>query len=74
MPAVPYPSGLLEVQTIDEISEQAFRTVSVLSVVARVRRTSLNDELKDLQTWLKHILTIDGARTQLAGGLGECQW
>jgi type VI secretion system protein ImpL len=61
MPVVPYPSALLELQTIDEISEK----LSELYLYYLLWRESdgfLNDELKDLQTWLKHILTMEGAR------------
>jgi type VI secretion system protein ImpL len=61
MPAAPYPSGLLEVQTIHEISDK-LSELYVYYLLWRESDTSLNDELKDLQTWLKHILTIDGAR------------
>jgi hypothetical protein len=64
---------LLEVQTIDEISEK----LSELYLYYLLWRESdglLNDELKDLQTWLKHILTMERRPSQLAGGLGERQW
>ncbi|BBO67203.1 type VI secretion system protein ImpL [Desulfosarcina alkanivorans] len=61
MPAAPYPSSLLEVQTIDEISGK-LSDLYLYYLLWRESDTSLNDELKDLQTWLKHILTLDGAR------------
>jgi type VI secretion system protein ImpL len=61
MPRAPYPSVLLEIQTIDEISDK-LSELYVYYLLWRDSDTSLNDELKDLQTWLKHILTLDGAR------------
>ncbi len=61
MPRAPYPSVLLGVQTIDEISDK-LSELYVYYLLWRNSDTSLNDELKDLQTWLKHILTFDGAR------------
>ncbi len=61
MPAAPYPSHLLEVQTIDEISDK-LSGLYLYYLSWRTSDTSLNDELKDLQTWLKHILTLEGAR------------
>ena len=60
-PATPYPSSLLEVQTIDEISDK-LSELYLYYLTWRTSDTSLNDEVKDLQTWLKHILTFDGAR------------
>ncbi|WP_319525621.1 type VI secretion protein IcmF/TssM N-terminal domain-containing protein [uncultured Desulfosarcina sp.] len=61
MPATPYPSELLDVQTIDEISGK-LSELYLYYLLWRDTDTSLNDELKDLQTWLKHILTLEGAR------------
>ena len=61
MPATPYPSELLDVQTIDEISGK-LSELYLYYLLWRESDTSLNDELKDLQTWLKHILTLEGAR------------
>lgn len=61
MPATPYPSELLDVQTIDEISGK-LSELYLYYLLWRESDTSLNDELKDLQTWLKHILTLQGAR------------
>jgi type VI secretion system protein ImpL len=60
IPAVPYPSSLLEVQTIDEISSK-LSELHLYYLLWRASDVSLNDELKDQQTWLKHILTFDGA-------------
>ena len=61
MPKAPYPSELLEVQTIAEVSDK-LSELYVYYLLWRESDTSLNDELKDLQTWLKHILTLEGAR------------
>ncbi|MBC2713129.1 MAG: type VI secretion system protein ImpL [Desulfosarcina sp.] len=61
MPAAPYPSPLLEVQAIAEISDK-LSELYLYYLSWRGSDTSINDELKDLQTWLKHILTLDGAR------------
>ncbi|BBO88779.1 type VI secretion protein IcmF/TssM N-terminal domain-containing protein [Desulfosarcina ovata] len=60
-PKTPYPSVLLDIQTIDEISNK-LSELYLYYLIWRSSDTSLNEELKDLQTWLKHILTMDGAR------------
>ena len=61
MPKAPYPSALLGDQTIPEISDK-LSELYVYYLLWRESDTSLNDELKDLQTWLKHILTLEGTR------------
>ncbi|MFO7713039.1 type VI secretion protein IcmF/TssM N-terminal domain-containing protein [Desulfosarcina sp.] len=61
MPSTPYPSSLLEVQAIDEISDK-LSELYLYYLTWRSSDSSVNDEVKDLQTWLKHILTFDGAR------------
>jgi type VI secretion system protein ImpL len=60
-PGAPYTTTLLEVQTIEEISTK-LSELYFYYLLWRDGDTSLNDELKDLQTWLKHILTLEGAR------------
>jgi type VI secretion system protein ImpL len=60
LPKTPFPSALLATPTIDEIS-QKLSELYLYYLLWRPSDTSLNDEVKDLQTWLKHILTLDGA-------------
>jgi type VI secretion system protein ImpL len=61
LPAAAYASALLEVQTIDEISDK-LSELYLYYLLWRADDRLLNSELKDLQTWLKHILTSSGAR------------
>ena len=60
-PKTPYTPALLAIQTIDEISNK-LSELYLYYLVWQGADAPLNDELKDLQTWLKHILTMDGAR------------
>ena len=60
-PMTPYPSALLGDQTIPEISDKLSQ-LYLYYLTWRGSDASLNEELTDLQTWLKHILTMNGAR------------
>jgi type VI secretion system protein ImpL len=61
LPVVTYPSALLDVQAIEEISDKISQ-LYLYYLLWRPGDTLLNNELKDMQTWLKHILTLEGAR------------
>ena len=59
MPAVAYTGDLMGTAVIDEISDQIDGHY-LYYLMWRREDALLNDELNDLQTWLKHILTIAG--------------
>ena len=61
LPAAAYPAVLLGTPAIDEIS-QKISDLYLYYLLWRANDTSLNDELKMLQTWLKHVLTLEDAR------------
>jgi type VI secretion system protein ImpL len=61
LPAVIYPSALLGVQTIKEVSSK-LAGLYLYYLAWQTSGSALNDELKREQTWLKHILTLPGAR------------
>jgi type VI secretion system protein ImpL len=59
MPVVAYSGDLIGTVVIDEITDQIAGHY-LYYLMWRHEDALLNDELNDLQTWLKHILTIEG--------------
>ncbi|MDX2454684.1 type VI secretion protein IcmF/TssM N-terminal domain-containing protein [Desulfosarcina sp.] len=60
LPVVAYSGDLMATAVIDEITDQIGGHYLYYLTWRREDRL-LNDELNDLQTWLKHILTLQGA-------------
>ncbi len=59
LPAAEYSGELMNIEVIDEITDQLGGNY-LYYLIWRTDGSLLNNELKDLQTWLKHILTLDG--------------
>ena len=59
LPAVAYSGDLMETAVIDEITDQIGGHY-LYYLTWRREDSLINNELTDLQTWLKHILTIEG--------------
>lgn len=60
LPAVAYSGDLMGTAVIDEITDQIAGHY-LYYLTWRREDALLNDELNDLQTWLKHVLTLAGA-------------
>lgn len=59
MPQPEYSGKLMNIEVIDEIADQISNHY-LYYLSWRSDDRLINDELKDLQTWLKHILTLEG--------------
>ena len=58
LPTAAYSGELMNMAVIDEITDQ-LSDHHLYYLIWRRNDTLLNNELKDLQTWLKHILTLE---------------
>jgi type VI secretion system protein ImpL len=59
LPGASYSGKLMNLEVIDEITDQLSKHY-LYYLLWRSDDGVLNNELKDLQTWLKHILTLEG--------------